>query len=78
MTEIGIGNDGVVEQHHERQERAGAIERGVARLGLGRCPDVRRYSRLGDRRHVRPGRVNRHDVAATDLIQQGHFSAISR
>ena len=30
MTEIGIGNDRVVEQHHQRQEGAGAIEREIA------------------------------------------------
>ena len=40
VTEIGVGNDGVVEQHHQRQEGAGAIEREVARFDLWRRADV--------------------------------------
>ena len=35
MTEIGVGDDGVMQQHHERQEAAGVIDRGVARLTFG-------------------------------------------
>ena len=32
VTEIGIGDDGVVQQHHQRQEGAGAIERRLRAL----------------------------------------------
>ncbi|MGY4596597.1 hypothetical protein ACVWXL_004343 [Bradyrhizobium sp. GM22.5] len=45
VPEIGVGNHGVVQQHHQRQEGAGAIERQIARLGPRRrvrlCPDRR-------------------------------------
>src|ERR1700716_530784 len=38
VTEIGVGNDSMVEHDHQGQEGAGTIERGIARLGLWRCP----------------------------------------
>ncbi len=45
VTEIGVGNDRVVQQHHQREEGAGPIERQIARLGLRRgvrlCADRR-------------------------------------
>ena len=41
VAEIGVGNDRMVEQHHQRQEGAGAIERGVARVGFWRRPSLR-------------------------------------
>jgi len=31
VTEVGIGNDRVMDEHHQRQEGAGAIEREVSR-----------------------------------------------
>ena len=36
VTEIGVGDDRMVEQHHQRQEGAGAVEREVARACLWR------------------------------------------
>jgi hypothetical protein len=45
VTEIGVGNDRVVQQHHQREEGAGPIERQIARLGFRRgvrlCADRR-------------------------------------
>ena len=38
MAEISIGNDRMVDEHHQGQERAGAVEREVAGSGLWRRP----------------------------------------
>ena len=59
VTEIGVGNNRVVEQHHERQECARAIDRGVTRGGFGRRPNIC-GRRMGKGCHVSPrqgGRV---------------------
>ena len=41
VTEIGVGNDRMVEQHHEGQEGARAIDRGVSHFGFWRCSRLR-------------------------------------
>jgi hypothetical protein len=57
VTEIGIGDHGMVEQHHQRQEGAGAIERKVSRFGLGHRAHVGLPSG-GNRCHARlPARM---------------------
>jgi hypothetical protein len=43
VTEIGIGDDGMVDEHHQRQEGAGAIDRGVSYLGLWRGPSFHEF-----------------------------------
>ena len=76
VTEIGVGDDGVVQQHHQRQEGAGAIERQVARLRLRRGANVLSRDRREWEIEVmrRPGRMIRLDVAAGNPIQQGQLS----
>ncbi len=40
VAEIGVGDHRVMQQHHQRQEGAGAVERQVARFCLGYCARV--------------------------------------
>ena len=54
VAEIGIGNDGVMEEHHEREERACTIKRGVARSCLWRRESLRGRRPLEDRSHNAP------------------------
>ncbi len=41
MTEISIGNDRMVDEHHKRQENADAINWEVARFGRRRRRNLR-------------------------------------
>jgi hypothetical protein len=41
MTEMSVGNDGMVDDYHQGQEGAGAIQRRVARGGLWHRPNFR-------------------------------------
>jgi hypothetical protein len=68
VTVICIGDDGVVQQHHQRQEGAGAVERRIAHF------DPRRCSRLGGRRCIRNRRHERPSVRRQMLQRRLYFS----
>jgi hypothetical protein len=57
VTVVGIGNDGVVQQHDQRQKRAGAVKRGITRFRFRRGADVASGHGVGNRRHQRPRQI---------------------
>ena len=71
MTEMGVGDDGVVKHHDQRQEAARVIERAlrVAAFGAACACAGATDSEMEVMRS--PGRVVASDVAAGNPIQQG-------